>query len=259
MTLNTITLLQGKFSSQMKARLDTLPFDVLREMVTHLDVGLIISLSQVNQALRAFLINDDNLWLSRLQRGLKVSITRKRKQDPFGEVVKRIRTHRCADCRRMEVSSQRPFMDAFFNKLLCIECRKAPKYRVITTLTAKKNYFLTDDDLLPLRTISAENPHHKDAGHIRLYSRVSVQDVSEAKLEAIGITREERKRKQRERGEKIKQSKLNAKERRRTTLSKELTAHGFSYSEDCPVADAFINGARRINLEEVTEHFREKH
>jgi hypothetical protein len=116
-----------------------------------------------------------------------------------------------------------------------------------------------DDDLLPLWTISAENPHHKDAGHVRLYSRVSVQDVSEAKLEAIGITREERKHKQRERGEKIKQSKLNAKERRRETLSKELTAHGLSYSEDCSVADAFIRGAQRINLEEVIEHLRGKH
>jgi XPA protein C-terminus len=184
-------LLQGKSSPQMRVRLDTLPFDVLREITTYLDVGHLISLSQVNQVLRAFLINDDNLWLTCLQRGLKVSVTRKQKQDPFGEIVKRTRTHRCADCRRMEVSSQRPFMDPFFNRLLCTECRRSAKYRVITAATAKRNYFLTDDDLLPLWTISAENPHHKDAGHVRLYSRVSVQDVSEAKLEAIGITREE--------------------------------------------------------------------
>jgi hypothetical protein len=52
-------LLQGKFTLQMKVRLDTLPFDVLKEMTTYLDVGHIISLSQVNQALRALLINDN--------------------------------------------------------------------------------------------------------------------------------------------------------------------------------------------------------
>jgi hypothetical protein len=113
----------------------------------------------------------------------------------------------------MEVTFQQPFMDVFFNRLLCIECRKSSKYRVMTAFTAKRNYFLTEDDLLPLRTISAENPHHKNAASVGLYSRVSVHALSEAKLAAVGITREERKRKQREREEeRIKQSKLNAEE-----------------------------------------------
>ena len=70
-------LLQGKLSEQTKLNLNTLPFDILKEMVAYLDVGHIISLSQVNQSLRAFLINDDNLWISRLKNGLKISITRK--------------------------------------------------------------------------------------------------------------------------------------------------------------------------------------
>jgi hypothetical protein len=71
---------------------------------------------------------------------------------------------------------------------------------------------------------------------------IRVQAVSEAKLAATGRTREERKRKQKERGERIRQCRLEAKERCRATLSNELTLHRLSYQENCRVASAFISG-----------------
>ena len=55
-----------------QVNLDGVPHEVLREIVSYLDVGHIISVAQVNCVLRNALINDIWLWSCRLQDGLKV-------------------------------------------------------------------------------------------------------------------------------------------------------------------------------------------
>jgi len=151
--------------------LDTVSHDILREIVSHLDVGHIISLTQVNCTLRNVLINENYLWFSRLRYGLNVHGISQKTLNYFHEITRHIPTRRCSDCLKMEDLSPRPFIDIFFKKTLCSNCKGHPKYALVTASTAKKNYFLNDNDLLPLRTMSVNNPHHKNASPCRLYSR----------------------------------------------------------------------------------------
>ena len=45
----------------------------------------------------------------------------------------------------------------------------------VTAYMAEKNYFLDENDLLSLRTLSRKNPQYKHASHIRFFSRFDVQ------------------------------------------------------------------------------------
>ena len=98
---------------------------------------------------------------------------------PFFELIRRRPTLRCADCHEMQLP-QHPFIHP-----LCDTCRIDDKYRFVTAYTAKKNYFLDENDLLSLRTFSQKNPYYKHASHVRSFSRVDVQRLSELKLELI--------------------------------------------------------------------------
>jgi len=170
--------------------LDSLSHELLMEIVSYLDVGHIISVMQVNGVLRNALMNDRWLWLCRLQHGLKVGGRLQEWQHPFDEIIRHVGTWRCSDCLEMELD-QRPFIDLFFKKTLCKRCKRRPKYAPITLGTAKRNYFLNERDLLPLKTMSVENPHYKNASPVRLYSREVVQKVSGEKLRCKGIDRDE--------------------------------------------------------------------
>jgi hypothetical protein len=107
------------------------------------------------------------------------------------ELIRRLPTLCCADCHAMQLP-QRPFIQPFWNRPLCDVCRIDDKYRLVTAYTAKKNYFLDENDLLSLRTFSHKNPHHKNASHIRFFSRVDVQRRSELKLRQLRTTRIDR-------------------------------------------------------------------
>ena len=151
--------------------LNTVSHNILREIVFHLDVGHIISLMQVNRTLRNVLINYNYLWLSRLRYGLNVCGISQKTLNSFHEITTHIPTRQCLDCLKIEDLSPRPFIDIFFKKTLCNNCKAHPKYALVTASTAKKNYFLNDNDLLPLRTMGVNNPHHKNTSPFRLYSR----------------------------------------------------------------------------------------
>src|SRR5271168_4347228 len=99
----------------------------------------------------------------------------------FLEFIGRLPTLPCADCHIMQLP-RRPFIEPFWNRPLCDACRMDDKYRLVMAYTAKKNYFLDENDLLGLRTFSQRNRHHKNASHVRFFSRVDVQRRSELKL-----------------------------------------------------------------------------
>ena len=237
---------------KMKMMLNILSIDILREIVSYLDVGDALSLSQVDRFLRGVLINDHHLWLSRLQDGLKVRVNRERRKDPFGEVVKRVRTHRCDDCKAMEGGFSRPFMDPFFNKLLCRQCRDQQKYMIVNVGIAKSKYFLNEDDLLPLRTISVENPYRPWAPPMRLYSFEDIRKISEEKLLSIGKSREQRIGEQRRRRAAARKGHKRARAIRTKELFDVLNLHslpsdiGLSH-----LADRFIKGGWRNRRERI--------
>ena len=250
---------------ERKMNLDTVPNDVLREVVSYLDVGHIISVAQVNRVLRNALINNRWLWLSRLQDGLKLWVAVEERQDPFREIVRHVSTRRCSDCLEME-TGQRPFIDIFFKKTLCQKCKKRSKYALINAGTAKRNYFLNEKDLVPLKTMSMENPHYKSASPVRLYSREQICKVSDEKMRSQGIDRHERLQQQQDRRVRATEARARAMRHRKEELLRSLTAHGLMYYVGCRTAGSFIRGGWRNKrerirwrVEDIVAHFQEEH
>jgi hypothetical protein len=164
----------------------------------------------------------------------------------------------------METLAHRPFIDLFFSKALCPQCRALPKYSLITAATAKKTYFLNNNDLLPLKTMSAENPHHQHGPPVRLYSRETIRALSVTKLATAGVSLEKRRELQKTRGKKIKKGIQLARERRSMRLCEVLASRGIDSTDYCNVLKAFENGKWKFNhrtgkrvkweLEGVVEH-----
>jgi len=181
---------------------DTLPFDVTRQIIKHLNVGHVIPLLSVCRLFYQMIKPDHDFWRSRLQRDLNVKVSKTNKtMDPFTEIVKRFSSLRCNDCGIMRGPPNRPFVDGFFNLTVCRDCYNHKKYRLITAFTAKKNYFLNEKDLLGLRTVSRINPHYKNGSFVRLYSREAIAEASASKLKKKGITLRERRALQQKRSQ----------------------------------------------------------
>jgi len=167
----------------------------------------------------------------------------------FLEFIERLPTLRCADCHIMQLP-WRPFIEPFWNRPLCDACRMDDKYRLVMAYTAKKNYFLDENDLLGLRTFSQRNPHHKNASHVRFFSRVDVQRRSELKLRRLRTTRIERLRKRDLRSQKAKDRWRQRVANHREQIIQLLTANGFPYASRhyCTAVDGFVrnlsNGRR---------------
>jgi XPA protein C-terminus len=143
-----------------------------------------VPLTHVNQQLRDTLICDNGLWLLLLRTRLNTKLSGESKNNAFQELLRRLPTLHCSNCLHMELR-RHPFFDPFWNRPMCDRCRFAEKYRLITAYTAKKHYFLNENDLLDLKTISKENPHSKTAGHARYFSRGSVIKKSDLKRKRI--------------------------------------------------------------------------
>ena len=143
---------------------------------------------------------------------------------------------------------RRPFMDPFWNRPLCDECRREPKYALITALTAKKSYFLNEDDLVALRTISKENTHRENAGHIRYFSREAVRRMSVDKLGRGRKSREQRVAEQRRRRERAGEAWVRMMEGRRIKIAKVLRENGFAGSHNCLAIRGFVRNGWMVQV-----------
>ena len=253
-----------EFLGERKLNLDNVPDEVLRRVLSYLDVGHIVSVAQANRALRNVVVNDRTLWLSRLEEGLKVQLRRQSRHEPFCEIMRHVKKRRCSDCLEME-TGRRPFVDLFFRRTLCERCQKGSKYAVVNATTAKKNYFLNEDDLLSLKTMSMENPHHKSGSPVRLYSREQVRKASEEKLKIQGVSREERLQQQEQRRLRGVEAYRRGVKSRKRELLRVLNAQDLIYLR-CRLARSFIHGGWRNKrdrirwtVEDVVAHFHEKH
>src|SRR5271168_744505 len=167
----------------------------------------------------------------------------------FFEFIGRLPTLRCADCHIMQLP-RRPFIEPFWNRPLCDACRMDDKYRLAMAHTAKKNYFLDENDLLGLRTFSQRNSHHKNASQVQFFSCVDVQRRSELKLRRLRTTRIEHLRKRDLRSQKAKDRSRQRVTNRREQIIQLLTPNGFPYASRhyCTAVDGFVrnlsNGRR---------------
>src|SRR5277367_3643327 len=114
--------------------LDDMPILVLHTIVSHLDLGHVIPLIQVNRRLRYSLTSDNGYWVFLLRTRLNVKLTGKRRDNAVLEFIMRLPTLRCADCHTMQLP-RRPFFEPFWNRPLCDVCRMDDKYRVVTAYT----------------------------------------------------------------------------------------------------------------------------
>jgi len=243
--------------------LDDMPILVLHTIVSHLDLGHVIPLIQVNRRLRYSLTSDNGYWVFLLRTRLNVKLTGKRRDNAVLEFIMRLPTLRCADCHTMQLP-RRPFFEPFWNRPLCDVCRMDDKYRVVTAYTAKKNYFLDENDLLRLRTFSKRNPHHKNASHARFFSRVDVQRRSELKSGRLRTTRVERLRKRDLRSRQAKDCWRQQVANRREQITQLLTAKGFPSASThyCTAVDGFVRNllirsrvrSRRWTAEDVIRY-----
>src|SRR5277367_6766271 len=140
--------------------------------------------------------------------------------------MRRLPTLCCADYHEMQLR-RRPFIHPFWNHPLCDACQIDDKYRFVTAYTAKKNYFLDENDLLSIRTFNQKNPHYKSASHVRFFSRVEVQRWSELKLQLLQTTRIDRLKKRDLRSQ---QAKDRSRKRRRDNIIQLSTANGFPHA-----------------------------
>jgi len=223
-----------------------MPVLILHTIVSHLDIGHVISLTQVNQQLRCSLINDNGYWVFLLRTRLNVKLTGKQQNNAFFELTRRLPTLRCSDCHQMQLA-RHPFIHPFRNRPLCDACRIDDKDRFVTAYTAKKNYFLDENDLLSLRTFSQKNPHYKLASHVRFFSRVDVQRRSELKLELLQTTRKDRLKKRDLRSQQAKDRWGKQVANRRDHIIQVLTDSGFPSASKhyCTAVDGFVRN--RLN------------
>ena len=155
---------------------------------------------------------------------------------------------------------RRPFFEPFWNRPLCDRYQMNDKYRVITAYTAKRNYFLDENDLLVLRTFSQKKPHSGAAPHTRLYSRVDVQRQSRQKLRRLQTNRNDRLEKRNLRSKQAKERWRKLVVNRHSHVIRLLTDNGFPNASNhyCSAVDGFVRnlwrdqeGRYRWNEEDV--------
>jgi hypothetical protein len=172
-----------------RIQLSDMPLVVLRNIISYLDLGHVISLAEVrNHRLREILTVEFNgLWAKLIRSRLHTTIPRGHEKHAFAEALRHARTERCAHCGCMEFE-RRAYFSPFWRLPLCDRCRFRNPYRLVTAYTATHNYCLDRNDLLDLRTISDENPHYRTGSYTRRFSRVDVMHAHRRKLRKRHMT-----------------------------------------------------------------------
>jgi hypothetical protein len=241
--------------------LATLPTDIVEELVPYLDTMDLISLAQVSQTLRHYLIHNTSLWSYLLRNRMNINHGPRSKMKPYDEILRLIPSRLCRGCKSIE---QRPLFHGLFRIHLCTQCRQSPKYILITATRAKQEYRLNNHDLSSLRVLKAINPHYKNAAPMRLYHIDEVKAASIAKMEALQTTVREHKRTASLLGESIKKGKRAAVEKRRTQLIEALEGYGLVIPPESRLCDAFAGNiwhgyGHRWSLDEVVRELLRVH
>jgi hypothetical protein len=223
-----------------------MPSLVLFTIASFLDVGHVLSLSQVNRSIRNILVNNDHFWSSRVRHRLRLTGVPRNCRNHFKIVIDAAKTRRCFHCVKMELLP-RPSIDPFFGKTLCSNCQRRPEYRLIVSSTAKRNYFLNDYDLLSLRTMTSPNKIYKNGSPIRYYIRQEVQERAREKRLLRNTNRGEQFRQQILRSVRAKQAHMRAREERQRQLFTALDIvhdDDFMFIRGTP-GDIYIRGGWR--------------
>ena len=251
----------------IRPTLDGIPYEVLLHIMWYLDVGEVICLSGVNRALRDRLLEDNFFWRSWLplvvRQGVNLNMLGKARE----VLIEHVETRRCEDCFRMELP-RAPFVSRFFQKTLCDSCHRSGPYELISRKLAKRVYFLSEYDLLSLRTESIKNTWYRNGAYVRIYSLAQVRALSEKKLERLKVERVTRCEQRQRRSQRAKAGWSKARKRRGMELTMKLMAQGLTLpgSMQCSKLRKYVRGgwkdwSRRLrwSVEEIVEHVERDH
>jgi hypothetical protein len=197
--------------------IDGMPSLVLFTIASFLDIGHVLSLSQVNKNIRNILINNDHFWSSRVRNRLRLTGVPRNCRNHFNIVIDAAKTRRCFHCLKMELLP-RPSVNPFFRRTLCHDCQLRPEYRLVVSSTAKRNYFLNEYDLLSLRTMTSPNKKYKNGSPIRYYIRQEIQERFRQKTLLRNTNHGEQLRQRIVRSARAKEAHMKAREERKRKL-----------------------------------------
>ena len=189
-----------------KLNLDVLPYDILRELVPYLDMGYLVSLSQVNRNLRLRLINDNGLWSYLLNQrlGIKERIIPDDKH-PFNDVIQITYDRRCFGCKRFEFD-EGSAPDRTTRNSLCLKCSGSTKFKTITAAKAERLYLLSQSELDDL--VELPDACIKRRGRMSYYPQMEVKAAADAKMAAMNTTLVEHRKKLKEEARRLRASRM---------------------------------------------------
>jgi len=132
--------------------METLPNEILERIFGFCEAKTLVRFMETSKTNNRLLQDMDFLWKNKIahcyKNPYKIEFIKKR-SIPYFEVFKRCYTTQCVICNR-KTSCVEPFTKA----RLCNKCEiVSVEYKKISLTSAKQKYFLTKEDLLPLRYV----------------------------------------------------------------------------------------------------------
>jgi len=134
-----------------RINIDTLPTDVLQDILAYLELEDILNLTMVNRYLQILLPQYDLLWKNHLEETLNSGRTYNSKRSYYKWVLHCVPSHRCIECRT--ISREYVRSNHVFQLPLCFQCGyDLPKYRLISGAKALEQFkVLSVEDFATLR------------------------------------------------------------------------------------------------------------
>ena len=141
-------------------------------------------------------------------------------------------------------------INEFNNLRICMKCEQDNEiYKCIPKTTAKSKYYLTDNDLTKLKSITKKNPY-KSSSLMTLYQLSDILDIVDSKYEDFEKVKEEKNRLKLNRQQKLKENKLIKEKQikleqnqRRKDLKNELKKYKLSIRQDSKLCSEYIKNS----------------
>lgn len=242
------------------ASLNQLPEELLEQIIAHLKVGTLITLTKTGSLIRRWLLAKTDLWKDLLLKHFNETYY---SSTHFYTVVHLYAKRRCHGCDG--VALNRASKHPFFGTKICTECMETDDYATLTVTRAKAEFRLNDGDITDLEFKTRSNPYNPRGPPIRYYMVRDLRRVSAAKHAAKNTTLEEAAQKAAESKRKRQENRDAAEQTRREALSAALADHGLTLREDSRLCEAYISGrwqgvrGGKRTMDEVVSRMRTMH
>jgi len=142
--------------------INLLPIDILENIsINFLDHKSYVNLYKTNKRMLEYLDNNNYIWKKKLEIEYNSIVHTKPKRITWKKFYIRLKLNNCIECHKKTVCT-----NEFYDIKLCRSCERSennPKYHMISYTSAKRRYFLNNDDLKDLSfIIRTMNVHGKN-------------------------------------------------------------------------------------------------